>query len=58
MLYNRFFCFSILYIAVKVKLLSRVQLFVTPWTLESVEFSRPEHEWAAIPIPYIVVSTC
>ena len=27
----------------KWKLLSRVQLFETPWTIESLEFSRPEH---------------
>ena len=25
----------------KVKLLSHVRLFVTPWTIESMEFSRP-----------------
>ena len=25
------------------KLLSRVQLFVTPWTKQSMEFSRPEY---------------
>ena len=28
---------------VKWKLLSRVQLFVTPWTIQSMEFSRPEY---------------
>ena len=27
----------------KWKLLSRVQLFVTPWTIPSMEFSRPEY---------------
>ena len=27
----------------KVKLLSRVQLFVTPWTIQSLESSRPEY---------------
>ena len=27
----------------KWKLLSRVQLFVTPWTIQSIEFSRPEY---------------
>ena len=27
----------------KWKLLSRVRLFVTPWTLQSMEFSRPEY---------------
>ena len=32
------------------KLLSRVQLFATPWTMQSMEFSRPEYwEWAALP---------
>ena len=25
------------------KSLSRVQLFVTPWTIQSMEFSRPEY---------------
>ena len=28
---------------VKVKVLSRVQLFVTPWPIQSMEFSRPEY---------------
>ena len=27
----------------KVKLLSRVRLFATPWTIRSMEFSRPEY---------------
>ena len=27
----------------KWKLLSRVQLFVTPWTIQSMEISRPEY---------------
>ena len=27
----------------KSKLLSPVQLFVTPWTIQSMEFSRPEY---------------
>ena len=40
---------------VKVKLLSRVRLFVTPWTvahqaLLSVEFSRKEY-WSGLPFP-------
>ena len=30
------------YFKVEVKLLSCVQLFVTPWTIQSMEFSRPE----------------
>ena len=29
---------------VKLKLLSRVQLFVTPWIIQSMEFSRPDEE--------------
>ena len=28
---------------VKWKLLSHVRLFVTPWSIQSVEFSRPEY---------------
>ena len=28
---------------VKVKSVSRVSLFVTPWALQSMEFSRPEY---------------
>ena len=34
----------------KRKLLSRVQLFVTPWTIQSLEFSRPEY-WSGQPFP-------
>ena len=39
----------------KVKLLSRVQLFATPWTVAhqtppSVEFSRQEY-WSGLPFP-------
>ena len=30
------------------KSLSRVQLFVTPWTIQSMEFSRPEY-WSEYP---------
>ena len=30
--------------------LSRVQLFVTPWTIQSMEFSRPEY-WSGWPFP-------
>ena len=30
--------------------LSRVQLFVTPWTMQSMEFSRPEN-WNGQPFP-------
>ena len=40
---------------VKVKLLSHVRLFVTPWTVPyqappSMEFSRQEH-WSGLPFP-------
>ena len=40
---------------VKVKSLSRVQLFVTPWTLvyqapQSMGFSRQEY-WSGLPVP-------
>ena len=34
----------------KWKLLSSVQLFATPWTTESMEFSRPEY-WSGTPFP-------
>ena len=34
----------------KRKLLSRVQLFVTPWTTQPMEFSRPEY-WSGQPFP-------
>ena len=34
----------------KWKSLGQVQLFVTPWTIQSMEFSRPEYwEWVAFP---------
>ena len=32
------------------KLLSCVQLFATPWMIQSMEFSRPEH-WRRYPFP-------
>ena len=43
------------YTKVKVKLLSHVQLFVTPWTVAyqaplSMEFSRQEY-WSGLPFP-------
>ena len=40
----------ILFIKVKVKV-SCVQLFVTPWTIQTMEFSRPEYwsGWVAFP---------
>ena len=34
----------------KWKSLSHVQLFVTPWTIQSMEFSRPEY-WSGKPFP-------
>ena len=34
----------------KWKSLSHVQLFVTPWTIQSMEFSRPEY-WSGQPFP-------
>ena len=42
-------------IIVKVKLLSRVRLFATPWTVayqapQSMEFSRQEY-WSGVPLP-------
>ena len=35
---------------IKWKLLIRVQLFATPWTIQSMEFSRPEY-WSGSPFP-------
>ena len=45
---------------VKGKLLSRVQLFATPWTAAhqappSMGFSRQEH-WSGVPLPSIIIS--
>ena len=34
----------------KWKSLSRVRLFATPWTIQSMEFSRPEY-WSGYPFP-------
>ena len=34
----------------KWKSFSRVQVFVTPWTIQSMEFSRPEY-WSGEPFP-------
>ena len=34
----------------KWKSLSCVRLFVTPWTIQSMEFSRPEY-WSGLPFP-------
>ena len=35
----------------KWKSLSSIQLFATPWTIQSVEFSRPEY-WFRVAIPF------
>ena len=35
---------------VKVKVAQSIRLFVTPWTLQPMEFSRPEH-WSGQPFP-------
>ena len=35
----------------KWKLLSSVRLFVTPWTMQSMDFSRPEY-WSGYPPPF------
>ena len=35
----------------KWKSLSHVRLFVTPWTTQSVEFSRPEY-WSRVAFPF------
>ena len=29
---------------------SRIRLFATPWTIQSMEFSRPEY-WSRLPFP-------
>ena len=47
--------FSDIFGKVKVKLLSRVRLFATPWTVDyqsslSMEFSRQEY-WSGLPFP-------
>ena len=40
---------------VKWKLLSHVRLFVTPWTVQSMEFSRPA-SWSGWPFPFPVAT--
>ena len=35
---------------IKVKVSQSCRLFVTPWTIESMEFSRPEY-WSGYPFP-------
>ena len=44
-------CIKKMWSEVKWKSLNRVWLFVTPWTVESVEFSRPEY-WSGLPFPF------
>ena len=45
-----FFFSSSIDCLMKWKLLSRVQLFATPWTIQSTEFSRPEYwKWVSFP---------
>ena len=34
------------------KSLSHVQLFATPWTVQSMEFSRPEEYWSGYSFPF------
>ena len=51
--------FSVLYMKVKVKLLSCVRLFATPWTVahqapQSMEFSRQEY-WSGLPFPSPII---
>ena len=41
---------TILTIKILVVVLSYVQLFVNPWTIQSMEFSRPEY-WSGLPFP-------
>ena len=54
--YSSFLIFHVFpYMKVKVKLLSRVRLFVTPWTVAhqarpSMGFSRQEY-WSGVPFP-------
>ena len=40
----------VLWLRVKWKSLSHVWLFATPWTIQSMEFSRPEY-WSGQPFP-------
>ena len=35
----------------KWKLLSHIWLFVTPWTIQAMEYSRPEY-WSGYPFPF------
>ena len=49
-----------IYVCMKVKLLSRIRLFVTPWTVAhqappSMGFSRQEY-WSGLPFPYVYIS--
>ena len=47
---GKIFIFNMKCCEVKLKLLSCVRFFVTPWTIESMEFSRPEY-WTGQPFP-------
>ena len=49
MLYTLNLC-SAICLKVEWKLFSCVQLFATPWTIQSTEFSRPEY-WSGWPFP-------
>ena len=40
---NSMYCQSLFVACEKLKSLSRVQLFAIPWTIQSMEFSRPEY---------------
>ena len=42
--------YSTLYDISAVKAVSRVHLFATPWTVQPMEFSRPEY-WSGLPFP-------
>ena len=44
-------CLFTLYAEWKWKSLSHVRLFVPPWTIQSMEFSRPEY-WGGWPFPF------
>ena len=44
-------CYGHFYLKWKWKSLSLVQLFATPWTIQSTEFSRPEY-WNGKPFPF------
>ena len=45
-----FFLFLVFSLMIHVKQLSYVRLFATPWTIQPMEFSRPEY-WSEQPFP-------